>query len=37
VPIEGEEELQGVLIENLYGGVEQGNREEFAVLTITNR
>ena len=35
--IEGKKELQRVLIENLYGRIEQGDREEFAVWTVTDR
>jgi len=37
VPVEGKEELQRVLIENLYGRIEQGDGEEFAVWTVTDR
>lgn len=37
VPIEGKEKFQGVLIENLYGRIKQGESEEFAVWTVTDR
>ena len=37
VSIEGKEELQGVLIENLYGRIEKGGGKEFAVWAVTDR
>ena len=35
--IEGKEELQRVLVEHLHSRIEQGDREEFAIWTVTDR
>ena len=37
MPIEGKEEFQSILIENLYGRIKQGDRKKFSIRTIADR